>query len=151
MFTAAGPGGALVVQTRRGALVQDRWPDLVASAEAQLPAGLVLDGELVVWDTEAGALSFGALQRRAAARARGAVAIAVKWPAYFVAFDVLQLDGEELLARPYAERHTLLEALFADHALTAPWTLCPMTTDLAKARQWLESWTDVSGVEGNRH
>ncbi|MEW2418089.1 hypothetical protein AB0953_30940 [Streptomyces sp. NPDC046866] len=46
-----------------------------------------------------------------AARARGARALAARWPAYFVAFDVLQLDGEELLQRPYAERRALLEAL----------------------------------------
>ncbi|MEY2233839.1 ATP-dependent DNA ligase, partial [Streptomyces sp. BF23-30] len=69
-------------------------------------------------------------------------------PAFFVAFDLLQHDGQELLTRPYAERRALLENLFTEHALTAPWTLCPMTTDLAKAREWLESWTDVSGVEG---
>ncbi|MFE6848636.1 hypothetical protein [Streptomyces sp. NPDC057686] len=125
-----------------------RFPDLVAAAEEQLPRGLVLDGELLVWDAEAGRLSFEALQRRAAARARGAPALATRWPAYFVAFDVLQLDGEELLQRPYRERRALLEALFTDCALTAPWTLCPMTTDLAKAREWLETWTDVSGVEG---
>ncbi|MGW7440758.1 ATP-dependent DNA ligase [Streptomyces sp. NPDC054849] len=68
LFTSASPGGTVWVQTRRGALVQDRWPDLVAAAEAQLRHGLVLDGELVVWDAEAGRLSFEALQRRAAAR-----------------------------------------------------------------------------------
>ncbi|MEV7581695.1 ATP-dependent DNA ligase [Streptomyces erythrochromogenes] len=148
LFTPAGPGGPVLIQTRRGALVQDRWPDLVAAAETQLPHGLVLDGELVVWDTEAGRLSFEALQRRAAARARGARALAARWPAYFVAFDLLQQDGQELLARPYDERRAQLENLFAEHALTAPWTLVPQTTDLAKAREWLESWTDVSGVEG---
>ncbi|MBT2471841.1 hypothetical protein J7E97_29280 [Streptomyces sp. ISL-66] len=65
-----------------------------------------------------------------------------------MAFDVLQLDGQELLTRPYAQRRALLEELFTTRALTAPWTLCPMTTDLAKARDWLQSWTDVSGVEG---
>ncbi|MFJ3206064.1 hypothetical protein [Streptomyces sp. NPDC086989] len=80
LFTPAGAGGAVLVQTRRGALVQDRWPDLVAAAE-QLPHGLVLDGELVVWDTEEGRLSFEALQRRAATRARGARALAARWPA----------------------------------------------------------------------
>ncbi|MFD5066164.1 ATP-dependent DNA ligase [Streptomyces sp. NPDC058394] len=148
LFTAAGPGGRVLVQSRRGALVQDRWPDLVAAAEAQLPHGLVLDGELVVWDTEDGHLSFEALQRRAAARARGARALAARWPAYFIAFDLLQRDGQELLARPDAERRAQLENLFAEHALTAPWTLVPQTTDQAKAREWLESWTDVSGVEG---
>ncbi|MCX5014951.1 ATP-dependent DNA ligase [Streptomyces sp. NBC_00555] len=113
-----------------------------------MPHGPVLDGELVVWDTEAGRLSFEALQRRAATRARGARALAARWPAYFVAFDLLQQDGQELLRRPYAERRSLLENLFSEHALTAPWTLCPMTTDLAKAQEWLHSWTDVSGVEG---
>ncbi|MEW2136641.1 ATP-dependent DNA ligase [Streptomyces sp. NPDC005409] len=148
VFTPAGPGGRVLLQTRRGALVQGAFPDLVAAAGAQLPHGLVLDGELLVWDIEAGALSFEGLQRRAAARARSAPALAAKLPPLFVAFDVLQTDGRELLHLPYVERRARLQALFADHALTAPWTLCPMTTDPAKAREWLESWTDVSGVEG---
>ncbi|MFF9984621.1 ATP-dependent DNA ligase [Streptomyces erythrochromogenes] len=65
-----------------------------------------------------------------------------------VALDLLQHDGQELLTRPYAERRALLENLFTEHALTAPWALVPQTTDLAKAREWLQSWTDVSGVEG---
>ncbi|MFC9817657.1 hypothetical protein ACFVJM_37050 [Streptomyces virginiae] len=104
-------------------------------------------GELVVWDAEAERLSFEALERRATTRARGAAGLAARWPAYFVAFDLLQQDGQELLTRPYAERRALLENLFSEHALAAPWTLCPMTTDLAKAREWLESWTDVSGVD----
>ncbi|WP_328787104.1 ATP-dependent DNA ligase [Streptomyces sp. NBC_00273] len=65
-----------------------------------------------------------------------------------VGADLLQLDGQELLARRYVERRAQLEGLFAERALTAPWTLCPMTTDLAKARGWLESWTGVSGVKG---
>ncbi|TDU67984.1 ATP-dependent DNA ligase [Streptomyces sp. KS 21] len=148
VFTPAGPGGRVLLQTRRGALVQGAFPDLAAAAEAQLPHGLVLDGELLVWDSEAGALSFEGLQRRAAARSRGAAALAARLPAYFVAFDVLQEDGQELLQLPYADRRARLENLFTEHALTAPWTLCPMTTDLAKAREWLDSWTDVSGVEG---
>ncbi|MET9960073.1 ATP-dependent DNA ligase [Streptomyces sp. NPDC006326] len=135
------------MQTRRGSLVQDRFPDLVAAA-GQLPEGLVLDGELVVWDTAAGRLSFEALQRRAAARGRTAGALATKSPVFFMAFDVLQQDGEELLHLPYQERRARLESLFTTRALTAPWTLCAMTTDLATAREWLESWTDVSGVEG---
>ncbi|MFD6115480.1 hypothetical protein ACFWG0_36080 [Streptomyces yangpuensis] len=62
-------------------------------------------------------------------------------------FNLLQHDGQELLGRPYAERRALLENLFTEHALTAPWTLVPQTTHLATAREWLESWTDV-GAEG---
>ncbi|WP_240802067.1 ATP-dependent DNA ligase [Streptomyces sp. A1136] len=134
--------------SRPAAAPQGAFPDLVAAAEARLPVGLVLDGELLVWDVEAGVLSFEGLQRRAAARTRSAPELAAKLPAFFVVFDVLQFDGRELLDLPYVERRARLGALFAEHALTSPWTLCPMTTDPAKAREWLESWTDVSGVEG---
>ncbi|WCD91284.1 DNA ligase C (plasmid) [Streptomyces xanthophaeus] len=138
----------MLLQTRRGSLVQDRFPDLVAAA-GQLPGGLVLDGELLVWDAEAGQLSFEGLQRRAAARSRTAPVLAARLPAYYVVFDVLQSEGGvELLSLPYRERRRRLEVLFAARGLTAPWTLCPMTTDVAKAQEWLESWTDVSGVEG---
>ncbi|MEU9148327.1 hypothetical protein [Streptomyces sp. NPDC048349] len=94
----------------------------------------------------------GCRSRRCSAAPRPAAAVPPAWPrggpAYFVAFDVLQQDGVQLLTRPYSQRRALLEDLFTTHALTAPWTLCPMTTDLATAREWLESWTDVSGVEG---
>ncbi|MFE9804723.1 hypothetical protein ACFYP6_38970 [Streptomyces goshikiensis] len=49
----------------------------------QLPAGLVLDGELLAWDPEAGRLSFEGLQRRAAARSRSAATLAARLPAYY--------------------------------------------------------------------
>ncbi|GHB75200.1 hypothetical protein GCM10010347_51950 [Streptomyces cirratus] len=123
MFTPVGPGGRVLLQTRRGALVQGAFPDLVAAAEAQLFAGLVLDDELFVWDAKAGALSFEGLQRRAAARTRSAPGLPVRMAAFFVMFGLLQLDGQELLDLPYMERRARLEALFADHALTSPWTL----------------------------
>ncbi|MBT2453193.1 hypothetical protein J7F03_40535 [Streptomyces sp. ISL-43] len=83
LFTPTASGGRLLLQTRRGSLIQDRFPDLVAAA-AQLPEGLVLDGELVVWDAAAGRLSFEALQRRAAARGRTAASLAAKTPAFFI-------------------------------------------------------------------
>ncbi|MFF9819890.1 hypothetical protein [Streptomyces sp. NPDC014006] len=52
--------GPVRLQSRRGSLIQARFPELVRAA-ADLPDGLVLDGELVVW---AGyRVSFEALQR----------------------------------------------------------------------------------------
>ncbi|WCD91311.1 DNA ligase (plasmid) [Streptomyces xanthophaeus] len=99
----------MLLQTRRGSLVQDRFPDLVAAA-GQLPGGLVLDDELLVWDTEAGQLSFEGLQRRAAARSRTAPGLVARWPALLVAFDVLMADGVELLTLPYRERRRRLMA-----------------------------------------
>lgn len=147
LFTPTGEGGRLLVQTRRGQHIQDRFPDLVAAA-GQLPDGLVLDGELVVWDTKEGRLTFEGLQRRTADRGRAAGKLAVALPAYFIAFDILQQDGIELLHHPYRRRRLRLEALFTERRLSVPWTLCPMTTDLVKAERWLESRTEIPGIEG---
>ncbi|MEV5296230.1 ATP-dependent DNA ligase [Streptomyces sp. NPDC053741] len=145
LFTPLHAGDPVLLQTRHGALVQDRFPDLAAAARS-LPSGLVLDGELAVLDPH-GQLSFTALQRRATA-GRNAPALAAEMPAHFIAFDVLQSDGQELLEEPFARRREVLEEQFAGHRLGPPWTLCPSTTDPATAGEWLHEWTDVPGVEG---
>ncbi|MFJ9703366.1 ATP-dependent DNA ligase [Streptomyces fradiae] len=145
VFTPWPAPGPLLVQSRRGSLLQSRFPDLVDAA-AELPDGLVLDGELVVWVE--GRMSFEALQRRAVSGGRTAARLAQEMPAHFIAFDVLQAGGRELLHVPYGERRARLEELFTDRGLSAPWTLCPETTDPATATEWLTSWTQVPGVEG---
>ncbi|MFZ4266603.1 ATP-dependent DNA ligase [Streptomyces arboris] len=147
VFTSPRPGGPFLLQTRRGALVQERFPDLVAAA-VQLPADLVLDGELLVLNS-AGTMDFGALQRRAASGAPRTVrTLAQSLPAYFVAFDVLQVDGQQLIDEPWEHRRAVLERLFAELGLAPPWTLCPSTQDPEVAREWLETWTQTPGVEG---
>ncbi|MFD5000049.1 ATP-dependent DNA ligase [Streptomyces buecherae] len=144
IFASWPAPGPLLLQSRRGSLLQSRFPDLVTAA-AHLPDGLVLDGELVVWAQ--GQTSFEVLQRRAASSGLTAARFAVEAPAHFIAFDVLQIEGE-LLHVPYGERRVKLEHLFADRGLGAPWTLCPETTDVVVAQEWLASWTRVPGVEG---
>ncbi|MFD9520724.1 hypothetical protein [Streptomyces sp. NPDC059979] len=143
LFTAAGPGGTEVVQTRRGALA----PGPVAGpgggrrgAVAARPGPRWRTGRLGRRGRPVVVRGVAAQGRYPSPRRPG-LGRPVAWPAYFVAFDLLQQDGQELLARPYAERRALLENLFAERALTAPWTSCPMTTDLAEAREWLQSWT----------
>ncbi|MFE1824178.1 ATP-dependent DNA ligase [Streptomyces anulatus] len=146
-FTSVRPGGPFLLQSRKGSLIQDRFPDLVAAA-VQLPPGLVLDGELVVLRGD-GVMDFGALQRRAAAAVPRTVGTLAKaFPAYFVAFDVLQVEGKPVLTEPFERRRALLEGLFADHPLGPPWTLCPSTRDPAVAQEWLETWTRTPGIEG---
>ncbi|MFF8280665.1 hypothetical protein ACF05T_32110 [Streptomyces lateritius] len=93
-------------------------------------------------------LSFEALQRRASAGGRAVEQLCGALPAHFIAFDDLQIEGRELLTELYDRRRTVLEGLFAEYELTPPWTLCPMTTDVVVAQEWLESWTEVEGVEG---
>lgn len=104
-----------------------------------------INGELVVW--EAGRLAFERLQGRLQRRGAGAARRAEQWPAHFVAFDLLRLTGTDTTTRPYRRRRAALERLFAEQTLTAPWALCPSTTDPATVHEWLATWTAV-GVEG---
>ncbi|OAH15944.1 DNA ligase C1 [Streptomyces jeddahensis] len=59
---------------------------------------------------------------------------------------MLRLAGQDTISWPYRRRRAALEELFVEHGLTAPWALCPSTTDPDTAREWL-SWTAV-GLEG---
>ncbi|MZD09156.1 ATP-dependent DNA ligase [Streptomyces sp. SID5785] len=133
----------VVLQARSGRLVARAFPDLVAAATA-LPAGTVLDGEVVVWHD--GRTDFAAVQRRAAA-ASGARAriLARELPASYAAFDLLVLGGTDLRRRPYAERRERLVELLGP--LGPPLQPVPSTTDRETAVTWYETLT-ASGIEG---
>ncbi|MER5372685.1 ATP-dependent DNA ligase [Streptomyces sp. NPDC002553] len=137
--------GHLVLRSRKGADLAPSFPE-VRSGVTQLPDATALDGELIVWDA-AGRLAFERLQGRLQRRGAGATRLAEQWPAHFVAFDLLRLAGTDTTSWPYRRRRAALERLFTERALTAPWVLCPATTDPATVREWLTSWTAV-GVEG---
>ncbi|MER7309817.1 ATP-dependent DNA ligase [Streptomyces griseoluteus] len=136
--------GHLVLRSRRGADLVPGFPELRSGA-VQLPDGTALDGEVVVW--ESGRLAFERLQGRLQRRGAGAARLAEQWPAHYVVFDLLRLEGTDTTTWPYRRPRAAPERLFAEQQLTAPWALCPSTTDPATVREWLTSWTTV-GVEG---
>ncbi|MEU8470549.1 hypothetical protein AB0F30_22035 [Streptomyces sp. NPDC029006] len=74
--------------TRSGAA----FPELHSGA-VQLPDATALDGEAIVW--ESGRLASERLQGRLQRRGAGAVRLAEQWPAHYVAFDVLRLEGTD--------------------------------------------------------
>lgn len=133
----------VALQARSGRIVTGAFPDLAAAAH-QLPAGTVLDGEVVVW--HAGRTDFALVQRRAAAAtaARAAV-LAQSLPASYAAFDVLELAGLDLRTRPYERRRALLVDLLLP--LGPPLQPVPMTTDPELAATWYET-LPASGIEG---
>ncbi|MDG9709405.1 ATP-dependent DNA ligase [Streptomyces sp. DH10] len=135
--------GQVVLRSRRGTEMAPAFPEVVAGA-AQLPDATALDGELVVW--EEGRLAFERLQDRLQRRGAGAARAAAEWPAHFVAFDLLRLSGTDTTLWPYRRRRAALESLFAARRLSAPWALCPSTTDPDTVREWL-TWAAV-GMEG---
>lgn len=133
----------VVLQARSGRIVTGAFPDLAAAA-LWLPAGTVLDGEVVVW--HAGRTDFALVQRRAAAAtAARAAALARTLPASYAAFDVLELAGLDVRERAYERRRALLVELLTP--LGPPLQPVPMTTDPEVAETWYET-LPASGIEG---
>lgn len=102
--------GSIRIHNRRGTRIDDRYPDLVSAARA-LPAGIVLDGEIIVTD-ENGAPSFPRVLEREQGRRGVALECLVRErPACFVAFDVLYAEYAPELAHPLEARRQRLDSL----------------------------------------
>ncbi|MEV4539298.1 ATP-dependent DNA ligase [Asanoa sp. NPDC049518] len=136
--------GRVQLQTRNGKPIGGQFPDITRALRQSLPPGVVLDGELVVWDEGRQRSSFALLQRRAGA-GRRVLQLARQYPAHYVVFDVLATGDASWLPAPLVERRALLEELMTE--TPANLVLCPHTTDPAVAREWIETWTDT-GIEG---
>lgn len=129
--------------SRHGKNLTGRFPDVAAAAARHVPPGTVLDGEVVAWVGDR--LGFSALQRRMAGSAASVARAAHRWPASYVAFDVLAVDGDDTRSLPYTERRSLLLDLAA--GWSPPMNVTPATDDVAVARGWFTELA-VTGVEG---
>jgi bifunctional non-homologous end joining protein LigD len=118
----------LEVRSRRGWSMAGRLPEL-----ARLPEGLVLDGELVAFG-EDGRPSFPLVGLRVL---HGRTAI----PVTLTIFDLLRVDGGDVMCLPYAERRELLEELDLDGPA---WRTPPAFDD---GEALLEA-TSAHGLEG---
>ena len=142
---------ALVFRNGRDAFIQSRdlnpldryFPELHALFVAALPAGCVLDGEIVIAGPRG--LDFDALQMRLHPAASRIGKLAAQTPASFVAFDVLAVRGRDVMARAQSARREALEALLAK--ATVPIHLTPMTRDRALALDWLARF-EGAGLDG---
>jgi bifunctional non-homologous end joining protein LigD len=90
-------GKGVRLRSRRGLDLGEDFPRLVDELAKQQVSAMVLDGEIVAFDT-AGKPSFGAMQNRA----NGA------GPVVFYAFDLPYFAGIDLRAAPYADRRRYL-------------------------------------------
>ena len=147
-------GAEVHLWSRGDDLIDDSFPELI-DAGASLPPGTALDGEVVVWEggraasfnaprqtiasaaldsgiavwEDGRAASFNALQQRIGRKSPGKALIA-KAPATLIAYDLLELHGEDLRAKPLTERRALLESLLA----SAP--PCIRLSPLVEATDW---------------
>src|ERR1019366_10193766 len=118
-------GDRLTLQSRGSKDLTRYFPEI-----ALPPGRYVLDGEIVI-DGDGPGEAFGALQQRIHPAASRIERLARELPASFVAFDLLELDGQDLLDQPFERRRQGLEQL-AGARRSAP------VRDRAAAQRWLE-------------
>ncbi len=142
---------AIVFRSESDVFIQSRllrpldryFPELHEALLKKLPAGCVLDGEIVIRTPQG--LDFDALQLRLHPAALRAAKLAKETPASFVGFDLLASDGSNMMQAPQSERRTLLERLLA--GVGPPVYLTPMTRDRDLATRWLKQF-EGAGLDG---
>ncbi|MEO3790028.1 non-homologous end-joining DNA ligase [Nonomuraea sp. B10E15] len=102
--------GHVRLMSRNAKDITPAYPELQLMGGATGRRAAVVDGEIVAFD-EAGRPSFEALQPRMHQRNPRIVAeLARTAPVTFMAFDILHLGDDTVIARPYTERRDLLES-----------------------------------------
>jgi ATP-dependent DNA ligase len=121
------------------------FPEVVAAVLANFPRRAVIDGEIVVADTERNTLDFEALQQRIHPAASRVKLLSEQTPASFVAFDLLAVDDTDLTQEPLLDRRRALERALADAA--PPVHVTPATLDLDTAERWFAEF-EGAGLDG---
>jgi ATP-dependent DNA ligase len=133
----------VVIQSRDLRPLDRYFPELHETFLDRLPAGCVVDGEIVIATPDG--LDFDALQMRLHPAASRAAKLARETPASFVAFDVLAADGRDLRDEPQHARRAVLERLLGQ--ASSPIHLTPVTRDPALAGEWLQQF-EGAGLDG---
>ena len=127
--------GKCFIWSRGEDLVTERFPEIAAAA-AQLPDGLVLDGELVAW-RDGAIRPFAELQQRIG-RKKLSPAILKRVPVRFLAYDLLEQNNTDIRPLPLRERRERLETLLRevpDILGISPAIAASTWEDLAKLRE----------------
>ncbi len=134
--------GRLNLQTRNLRDVTAQYPEVRRLSRQVGTLDAVLDGELVAFDAD-GRPSFALLQQRIHQTSEAVVRERMKThPVTYVIFDLLYLDGFDLMAEPYRRRRELLEKL----ELAGPsWQTPAYSTEHAKE---LLAVSGERGLEG---
>lgn len=135
--------GKVWIWSRGEELMTERFPEVVALAE-RLPDGTVLDGEILVWKGDRPA-PFNLLQQRIGRKLLTKKVLA-EAPVSFMAYDLLEWQGEDVRAWPQSRRREQLQQIVAE---AAPMLLSPtVSRDDWPALAALREESRERGVEG---
>ncbi|MCJ1355007.1 MAG: hypothetical protein MMC33_004998 [Icmadophila ericetorum] len=138
--------GKVSIFSRHLEVMTDKYPDLVALVPKIRGDGVrsfILEGEVVAVDRETGELkAFQQLTNRA----RKDVAIGeIRINVCLFSFDLMYLNGEELLNRPFRERRELLRSLFVEIPNQFTWvkSIDATSADSEVVLEFFKSATDI--------
>ena len=138
--------GKVSIFSRHLEVMTDKYPDLVAlvpQIRGEGVSSFILEGEVVAIDPATGDLkAFQTLTNRA----RKDVAInSIKVEVCLFSFDLMYLNGEELLSRPFRERRELLRSVFVEipHRFTWVNNIDATSTDSETVLEFFKSATDI--------
>ena len=138
--------GKVSIFSRHLEVMTDKYPDLVAlvpKIRGDSVRSFILEGEVVAVDRDSGELkAFQQLTNRA----RKDVAIGeIKIDVCLFSFDLMYLNGEELLNRPFRERRELLRSLFIEipHQFTWVKSIDATSADSEVVLEFFKSATDI--------
>ena len=136
-------GNAVRIFSRRLTDVTESLPEIVETAKKNIAAKeAILEGEVVAVDNHGFPIPFQHLMRRFR-RVHEIAGTAEKIPLKLYLFDVLYLNGENLISRPYVQRRQELSA----NAGKIPLTVQIVTDDVGEAERFLKQSMDA-GHEG---
>lgn len=123
-------------------LITHQFPEFEVALRA-FPAGTVLDGEIVCWAGDR-PLDFNYLQKRLGRKQVGKKLMADN-PVHFIAYDLLEQQGEDVRSQPLHTRRAALTQLIDHH----PTGLISYAEPLAvKSFDELEEWRSQSRQQG---
>ncbi|MGD8991309.1 MAG: ATP-dependent DNA ligase [Desulfobacterales bacterium] len=135
----------IFIWSRGEELVTDKFPEIVQVAQ-ELPNGTVLDGEILAWQNDQ-PLNFSELQRRIGRKHVGPKLLK-EVPVILMAYDILEVDGNDIRDRALTQRFEALTQTLAALPQERLLRISPVTArswqQLAEAREQARS----RGVEG---
>lgn len=138
--------GKVTIFSRHLEVMTDKYPDLVhlvPQIRGEGVSSFILEGEVVAVDRETGDLKpFQVLANRAR---KDVVIQSVKVDVCLFAFDLMYLNGEELLNRPFRERRSLLRSLFVEIPHTFTWvkSIDATSADSEAVSEFFKSALDI--------
>ena len=138
--------GKVSIFSRHLEVMTDKYPDLVAlvpQIRGESVSSFILEGEVVAIDSESGELkAFQMLTNRA----KKDVAItSIQVNVCLFSFDLMYLNGESLLDRPFRERRELLRSLFVEIPNRFTWVknIDATSADSENVLEFFKSATDI--------